>query len=541
MKRIVALLIVSLATPSASLSADTYPRDPRVDILHYTFRLTLNDQSDEIDAEAIIDARFLAAGVTELVVDLVGKGAGDKGMTVSDATSGGQPVRFVHEGHRLKLALPAASTVNQRTQFTVRYRGLAAAGLETGKNRHGDRTFFSDNWPDKARHWLPMVDHIADKASSEFIVTAPAHYQVVSNGLLQEETDLANGLRRTHWKQSVPISAWLNALGVARFAVQHDGFYDGKAVQTWVYPQDRDAGFHDFQLFAKPVLEFFGSHIGPYAYEKLANVQTNAINGGMELASAIFYGERSVTGKGTMGGLIAHEIAHQWFGDAVTESDWDHVWLSEGFATYFTLLFTEHSRGRDAFVEGLQRSRRTVIEFDRKTPNYRVVHDNLSDMSKVLTGQIYQKGGWTLHMLRGVIGTDHFWTGIREYYRRYRDGNASTDDFRRVMEEVSGTSLDGFFRQWLYRGGYPVFEGGWRYDAQAKTVQVELNQTQPGDPFRMPVQIGITTKGQRDPRIETVQVADRSHTFTIKVDVEPETVLLDPNTWLLHEGGLAKR
>src|SRR5262249_22051448 len=152
-------------------------------------------------------------------------------------------------------------------------------------------------------------------------------------------------------------------------------------------------------------------------------------------ASAIFYEERSVD-RGEATDLVAHEVAHQWFGDAVTERDWDDVWLSEGFATYLTLLFTEHDRGRDAFLAGLRRSRDTVFAAERRGPGLAVIHDNLADMRRVLNPLVYQKGAWTLHMLRGLVGTEVFWAGLRSYYGRHRDGNASTDDFRRIMEET---------------------------------------------------------------------------------------------------------
>ena len=158
--------------------------------------------------------------------------------------------------------------------------------------------------------------------------------------------------------------------------------------------------------------------------------------------------------------MIVHEIAHQWFGNAVTEGDWDDVWLSEGFATYFTHLFVEHAEGRDAFVAGLRADRDQIRAFDLKNPGYRIVHDNLADMKQVTTGAgTYQKGAWTLHMLRGVVGDEAFWSGIREYYRLYRDKNASTADFRRVMEEASGSDLGWFFDQWLTRGGMLKVEG----------------------------------------------------------------------------------
>ena len=353
------------------------------------------------------------------------------------------------------MTLATPSRAGERGSFTVRYHGIPATGLLIGKNKHGDRTFFSDDWPDKARHWLPTLDHPYDKATCEFRVTAPAHYQVISNGLRVEETDLPGERRLTHWRQSVPIATWLYVLGVSPFAVQRVGEHEGRPVETWVFPQDRDSGFFDFAEPTLAVLDFFSRKVGPYSYEKLANVQANGVRGGMESATAIFYGDDSVTGKRSprWREVVIHEIAHQWFGNAVTEADWDDVWLSEGFATYFTSLFIEHAYGREAFLASLKASRDAVRAFEAKRPGYRIVHDNLSDMTQVTTRQTYDKGGFTLHMLRGLMGDEAFWRGIREYYARHRDGNATTDDFRRAMEEASGRELCLVLR--------PVAASGW--------------------------------------------------------------------------------
>ena len=187
-------------------------------------------------------------------------------------------------------------------------------------------------------------------------------------------------MRRTHWKQSVPIASWLYTLGVARFSSHHAGTVDGVPLQTWVFPQDRDGGLALFEdTVAARDARSSSTSIGPYSYEKLANVQAAGFSGGTEYASAIFYGEKGVaSGRGP----VVHEIAHQWFGDSVTERDWDDVWLSEGFATYFALLFTEHDEGRDAFVDGLKRSRAQVLQLEQKLPDTPVIHRNLADMEQ---------------------------------------------------------------------------------------------------------------------------------------------------------------
>ena len=317
---------------------------------------------------------------------------------------------------------------------------------------HGERTFFGENWPNLVRNWLPMIDHPYDKATGEFIVTAPNHYQVVANGLLIEEIDLPE----QHAAHA------LETVGADRIVALHDR---GRAVLVAPSRASSTAcrcrrgssrriarpGSALFEDLSRRAMQFFIAQHRPVSRTKSSpTCRPPGFSGGTEYASAIFYGEKGVSsGRGP----VVHEIAHQWFGDSVTERDWDDVWLSEGFATYFALLFTEHDEGRDAFVDGLKRSRAQVLQLEQKLPDTPVIHRNLADMNKVLNNLVYQKGGWVLHMLRQEVGTEHFWTAIREYYRRYRNGNASTADLRAVFEQVSGKQLDWFFTQWLNRAG----------------------------------------------------------------------------------------
>jgi aminopeptidase N len=531
--RLLAAILFVTTLFTGPMKADTYPRQPGLDAQHYVFRIALNDASDEIDAEATARLRFVSPGVSEFWLDLASVANG-KGMVVSDVTSKGLAIPYVHAMDRLTIKLPAPPPSGGIQEFTIRYHGIPAAGLLIGVNKFQERVFFGSNWPDKARQWLPVVDHPSDKATSEFIVTAPSKYQVVANGLLQEVVDRADGTRVTHWKQSVPIASWLNTIGVSRFASKNFGTVHGIPVQTWVFPQETENGAITFEVPTRQAMNFYMDYIGPYPYEKLANVEAAGVSGGMELASSIFYGERAVTNKPAES-LVAHEIAHQWFGDSVTEKDWDDVWLSEGFATYFALLTSEHQNGRDAFVAGLKRSREGVFKAQERNPGIAIRHNNLSDMKKVLNQVIYQKGGWTLHMLRAQVGTETFWTGIRDYYRRYRDSNASTDDFRRVMEVVSGQDLSWFFEQWLNRAGTPIVEGKWQYDAAAKQLEIDLAQTQPGDPYRLPLEIGFADK------IEKIQMTGKRQTFRIALEKEPQLVALDPGTWTLMTATFSRK
>ncbi len=539
-------LILLFGSGALLAFTDPYPKNPNIDAINYRFELELSDDTDLIKGKATVTIRYNEDGEGVLRLDMIKKSQAldGKGMTVESVTSDGKPLLFRHEEDAITIRLSGLSKKGQLSTYIISYSGIPSTGLKIGPNKYGDRTFFSDNWPNKGRNWLPTIDHPYDKATCEFVVTAPSHYQVISNGLKIEETDLGSGRRLTHWKQSIPIASWLYVLGVAEFAVQHVDDFEGKAIQTWVYRQDRDAGFYDFAEPTKQVLEFYSDYIGPFSYEKLANIQSNSVGGGMEAASAILYGDKSVTGNRSIRwrNVVIHEIAHQWFGNSVTEYDWDDVWLSEGFATYFTLLFIEHQYGRNEFVGGLKTSQRWVNNFYKQNPDYRIVHDNLKDMSKVTTGQIYQKGSWILHMLRGVVGTDNFWKGIRAYYARYKDKNATTSDFKREMEEASGLDLSTFFEQWLYKGGTLEYTGNWQYNASSKEVIISLDQTQDdGSFFEMPLEVGIYSSGSTIPKIHVMNMDKKSNRFSIKVDAEPERVVLDPNTWVLMTADFKKK
>jgi aminopeptidase N len=330
---------------------------------------------------------------------------------------------------------------------------------------------------------------------------------------------------------------------VARFAVQRVDDFKGKPIQTWVYARDRDAGFYDFAVPTKQVLGFYDEHIGPFAYEKLANITSPVSGGGMEAASAIMYSETSVTGERSVRwrNVVIHEIAHQWFGNAVTESDWDHVWLSEGFATYFTLLFREHAYGRDDFVSGLEDAAERVWPWYEQHPDYRVVHDGLDDMSRVTSIATYQKGAWVLHMLRKRVGDEAFWVGVRSYYADHMNDTASTEDFRRAMEEASGTDLEAFFDQWLRQGGNPELRGSWTYDPDAGAVRIELSQIQDVGTFVMPLEIGVYLEGDRTPAVlESVEVGGGVQRFVIPVAEEPTDVRLDPDSWALFRADFGR-
>ena len=536
------LIVAGFAIALAVVHADTYPRQTGVDAQHYAFKLTLlTTDSNEITGEAAVRLRVVKPDTREALLDFATPMPERKGMTVTTVSRDGKNVAFTHTDNHLRLPLDGARAGEDVT-FTIAYHGIPANGLRLLNNIHGDRCAFSENWYNEARQWLPVIDHIADKATGEFIITTKSDYQVVGNGTLVEEADLPGGLRRTHWRQDEPIAPWLYALGVARFVVLHGPVVRGVPLSFWVFPQDAERGLPKLEKDARGAFEFFSERVGPYVYDKLAHVQAAGMGGGMESTTNIFYGEKSVAATTNNTLPIVHETAHQWFGNSVTESDWNDVWLSEDFATYFTLLYTEYAAGREAFVDGLRRSRDNVLRAEKAQPNTPVVHANFRESgdSAPNTQFAYQKGGWTLHMLRDRVGTDAFWRGIRAYYRAHMNGLATTDDLRHAMEAESGQDLRPFFTQWLTQSGVPAIEGTWHYDAAAKNVMVGIRQTQPGDPYVFPIDVAVTP-ASGPTRIVRLQMQGRGVAATIAMDAEPTSVSLDPNVWLLADFGAFRR
>ncbi|MDX2035519.1 MAG: M1 family metallopeptidase [Isosphaeraceae bacterium] len=538
LRRLTAAFLILLTAERSSL-ADHYPRQPHVDALHYAFRVILNDETSEILGETTIELRAVGRPIDEVSLDLASIRDG-KGMQVDGVESEGRSLVFQHKDDRLRIEFGRSVEPGRRVSLVVRYRGRPAAGLLIGPNKHGDRTYFSENWPDHARQWLPTIDHPSDKATSSMEVEAPSTYQVVSNGLLEAETDLGGGRRRTRWRQDVPIATWLNALGVAPFAVRHASSEQGIPIQTWVFPQDRERLIPALEEPSRRALSLFSEKIGPYPYAKVAGIQAVGFDGGMELAGAIFYGQNSLGSRGVPA-LVAHEMAHQWFGDSVTESDWNEVWLSEGFATFFAHVYAERYEGRDAYLAGLRRSRPVIFAAERREPDLAVIHEDLADTKRVLNSLVYQKGAWFLHMLRVELGDEAFWAGIRKYYARFRDGNATTNDFRAEMESASGLMLERFFDQWLRRPGSPELECVWEYDAKAKQLHIELEQKQASEPYDLDVTLAIEFSDPEPTRVETITTNERKRKTVMALDREPKGIILDPKTELLFKGAVRKR
>jgi aminopeptidase N len=533
--------------------SDGYARLSAVDVLHYDIRVAVPDEGAFIQGRTGILFEVRDPALRELPLDF---GA----LTVDSVTVDGAPALFRHQDTRLAVALPELAR-GARAETVIWYHGEPRDGLILRANRHGHRAVFADNWPDRARHWFPGIDHPSDKASVDIRVDAPSAMEVVANGYPRERTELGGGRARTRWSTTEELPTYCMVFGAADFAVQRTDTVEGAEISNWVFPEDSAAAAEAFAR-APEIVAFFDSLIGPFPFEKLAYVQSSTQFGGMENSSAIFYDEKSLAGLGggatgsalatsasgaprdtaaavqdtTLTRLIAHETAHQWFGDAVTEGDWHHLWLSEGFATYLEVVFIEfHGIQQGAGPAQRARDMRAYAQkvfADERQAKRPIFDPSEKDLFALLNPGNYEKAAWVLHMLRREVGDRVFFAGLRDYYAAYRGGTAWTADFRRVMEEASGEDLGWFFRQWLERTGHPVLRVE-RTAAAGGRTQVRIRQVQPGPPYRFALDLELVWKGGS--RRESVAVTGAETEAVFETPERVRSVVVDPDAWLLQE------
>ncbi len=505
--------------------SDQPSQDRAIDVQAYHYRITLSDTSDRIEGQARIQLRTDRPSLSQITLDLVGP-QGDKGMRVSGVRCDQKQLAFRQDEQRLTIDLDQPAASGSTLELEISYAGIPLDGLIISTNKHGARTFFADNWPNRAHHWIPCVDHPADKARCSFEVIAPSHYQVIANGVQHESTDLADGMRRTAYTSPVDLPTKVMVIGVARFAVQHLGATEGVPLSTWVFPEDRDRGFEGYRV-AQDVMVYLTAYLGPFPYRELASVQSRTKFGGMENAGAIFYNEQALDRP--LGGLVAHEMAHQWFGDSVSEQDWPHIWLSEGFATYFSWRYQAYADGEASLVENLAAARAKILE--AKQGNAKPIVRQEADLMGLLDANSYQRGGYVLHMLNLKIGEAAFQRCIHAYLERFHDRNATTEQFQEVVETTVGTSLQRFFDQWLHRPELPNLALTWSWSKASRQLTIEAKQD-PDHWFQLDLPILIKEDGSDT--LHTLALDGPDVKLTLSTN-EPLSLVANPNGDILIE------
>jgi aminopeptidase N len=533
---LVALLMSSSAIASAqgggTLAGHTY--QPGIDVLDYDITIELPDTGRFIRGDVTVTARR-AAGVSTLRLDLV------DALTVRGIEVNGRAVGPVHAHNRIEVPLGTAS--GDSVQVRVRYDGRVSDGLVVLQDAQGRWTWFGDNWPDRTRQWLPTVDHPSDKATVGWTVRAPTGRTVVANGALLGTRSLGGrgALVETRWREAHPIPTYLMVIGagpLVNVPLATTGCTQSDATRcvpqsVYVMPEHRDWMPGPFAA-AAPIVSMFEQLVGPFPYEKLAHVQSATRFGGMENATAIFYAYDLFTRRTLGEGLIAHETAHQWFGDAVTEREWGHLWLSEGFATYFAALWTQRSRGDSAFRAEMEQIRRQVLA-DSVVARRPVLDTMQTNYLELLNANSYQKGGFVLFMLHRQLGDSAFFRGLRSYYAKYRHGNALTDDLRAELEQSSGQPLRPFFDQWLRRPGVAEPRIGWAHDAASGSISLLVLQDSARGAYDLPVTVLVTEPSGQQRRVDVRVPAQPRAELPLpgSFPIRPVSVTFDPDQALL--------
>jgi len=506
---------------------------------HYDLNITLNDQLSEITtATARIEVSVLKP------TSLIDLDFGE--LTVDSVTLDTKPVTFTHNDGSLRVTLPQRAAAGARLTLTVQYHGKPNDGLILTADKDGNPSAIGDNWPNRVHHWIPTLDHPSAKATVTFNITAPARDEVVANGKLDHVKTTAGGTKTWTYSEGVPIPPYCMIIGVGQFARFAPAGRTATPLFYYVPRIDAPVAMKGFAP-AIPSVAFFSETIAPYPYEKLALIVGATRFGGMENSSAIVFTSTLFTPRSaakmskTFGipigttDVIAHEIAHQWFGDSVTESTWADLWLSEGFATYFAGLFLQRYESEEAFQAymkdaaerafGYERTTRTPI-FDRDT----------EDLMKLLNANNYQKGAWVLHMLRSRLGDDAFFRGLRGYYRDHANGVATSEDLRAALEKSSHSDLRAFFTRWVYDSGHPQYELSWDFTGgpgRNGELRLTLKQLQPGNVFLDPVPLVVrTASGSRD---IVLKPTSKTTTQTLQPGDKPSAIELDPHNTLLKE------
>src|SRR5438309_3921539 len=532
--------IVALFVCLAALSTFAQRRERLVDSwkpLHYDVDLTFDDQLTQIAARTDIAVEVLGTNLTKIDLDF-----GD--LPIDSVLVSGTAAKFERTPEVLNVMLATAAKPGDTLNVSVNYHGHPKDGLIFAKDADGKMSATGDNWPNRVHYWIPTLDHPSAKASVTFAVSAPQRYQVVANG---QFITLTGNAATSHWKfaEAKPIPPYCMIVAVNEGAIINSPDHTTTNLLFNVPERDREYAPKGFSPSA-PALAFFSQTIAPYPYEKLALIIGATQFGGMENSSAIVFPSNLFITRGNdkmsarfgiptrIEEVVAHEIAHQWFGDSVTESTWADLWLSEGFATYFDGLLVEWYDGEDAFRDYMRKdaSRYLAYEKQRNAP----IHDEATqDLMKLLNPNNYEKGAWVLHMLRKRLGDEVFFRGLRAYYLAHREANATTEDLRTALERASGKDLKDFFARWVYGTGHPQYQLQWNSkNAQnAVFLTVTLEQTQAGEPFLDPVPIEFIVNGKKQQ--QTIYPKTKLTTTEIRLDANPTSVQLDPDETLLKE------
>ena len=513
---------------ACSMADDSLARRSRsYDVVHYKLALAFREEERRVVGTTWITLTPLRSRLDSIVLDAV---ALDVDSVI---LAGGPMLRFSTGPATLTIQLPHARSYGDTLTVAIGYSCAPTKGLyflrpdSTDPKRHWQ--IWTQGQETENRHWFPCYDYPNDKATSEVIATVRDDYVAVSNGALMEVTeDHVNRTHTFHWRQAKPHSSYLIMIAAGDYAVLHDR-YRTLPLTYYVYKDRAEDARRVFQK-TPVMMEFFEKTIGyAYPWEKLAQIIIDDFMwGGMENTSAITLNTVTLLDPRAVldfssDDLIAHEIAHQWWGDLVTFRDWRDLWLSEGFADYFEAEFKEYDKGRDEFQYERMESARRVLRAEETLGRKPIVsHDSYMT-------NLYAKGSWVLHMMREMMGREVFERGLRAYVEAFAFRSADSHEFQLAMEDATGWNLEWFFEQWVYKAGHPELEVTRSWDEDGKLLTLGIRQTQQRDSlcglFRFPLDIECTTSTGKS--VSSLWVDRAEQSVTISLLEEPRMVIID--------------
>ncbi|MBI3271263.1 MAG: HEAT repeat domain-containing protein [Planctomycetes bacterium] len=509
---------------------------------HVRLELDLDLERRTAACRATTSLVTLVDDVRQLAFDAVA-------MKILRVRSDGRTLPHRHDGKRLTVSLGKQRPAGTRLDLVVDYRltdpkgGLhfapavrARAGAPGGPRPRGPQVW-TQGQTDDARCWFPCHDVPAEKATTEVLATVPEGFRAVSNGVLVAERPAAGRGKRTfHWRMDRPHSLYLVTLTVGRFGEVREE-WDGIPILYYCEEGREDEVRRGFGK-TPPAVRFFSEYTGVrYPYEKYAQIAAADFLGGMENTSATTQTDVALLDARAaldvdFDGLVAHELAHQWFGDLVTCREWSHAWLNESFATYFEVLFAEEDKGEDEARYELWRYASDYFdEHDRKYARPTVTRQ-WRESFQLFDCHLYQRGACVLHFLRRLVGESAWRKAIRHYLERHGHGSVETRDLIEAFRTATGRNLDRYFEEWLFRAGHPELRATLAWDAKAK--EATLHVTQKGaiggngkSAYQFPIGVRFVTRdGTQDFREE---LKDAEHVFKYRLPSEPRQALLDPD------------
>ena len=538
MRHIKAALFILILLFLSSVSAQTIPysqigskHDFRItqeqlpehnfDILHYSFHWKIDPEEQFIRGKADILSRSSENNLQEIILHL------DQSMQVEEVIQNTAPLNFSHQEGLLNIYLDKIYLEQEVFQISIIYQGYPEKGLNFSS--HNDvPVIWSLDEPSLARYWFPSYDHPSDKATAEIKVTLPDSFVVASNGSEVSLNSKKNGFSTYQWQENYPIATYLISIAATNYQIFNDFYISGTTsmpVTFYVYPELLTQAVVSFKPTVA-MIEFFSRKFGEYPFisEKYGMA---VIPGGtaMEHQTCTSYPARYVDGSRSGDWLIAHELAHQWWGDLITPSNWADIWLNEGFATYSDALWHEEIYGAFGLKTRMEDFKQFyLVGYDG--PDHAIYDPPPGYLFSTIE---YEKAAWVLHMLRFVMGDDRFWKSLEVYAEKFAYSNASTEDFRKVCEQVYENNLVWFFNQWIYEPGYPVFEFGWGCNSQNLTTVVIYQQA--NNWFVMPVDLKF--EFPTSTLYKRIWIDSPLEILSFNFSEHPENIIFDPAGWIL--------